>query len=268
MGAPLVPTPPRSWHTGWHAAAVGALHRFPSTGMIVSSMNVPGISTFNESPLHADLKQWYARDKDKLEVPVAGYVVDIVRDGTLIEIQTGHFGALRAKLRDLLPAHTVRLVYPIAQTKWIVKLPRNDNGSSERRRSPKRGTVYDLFDELVRLPDLLAQPNFAVEVLLIEEEEIRRHSSRRRWRRRGWTTVERRLLRVIARKPFDSPAMLVALLPPELPQRFTTADIAATTHQRRTTAQRMAYCLRELQLIRQVGKVGNAYLYERQPEIG
>jgi hypothetical protein len=231
-------------------------------------MNVPEINTFNESPLHADLKQWYAREKDELEVPIAGYIVDIVREDLLIEIQTGNFGALRTKLSNLLPSYAVRLVYPIAQAKWIVKLPRNGARNRERRKSPKHGTVYDLFGELVRLPDLLAQPNFSLEVLLIEEEEIRRHNPKRRWRRRGWTTVERRLLRVVARKPFDSPAMLATLLPNDLPRHFTTADIADATQQRRAMAQKMAYCLRQMELIRQVGKVGNAYLYERQSEIG
>jgi hypothetical protein len=231
-------------------------------------MNVAEINTFNESPLHADLKQWYARENDALEVPVAGYIVDIVRDDMLIEIQTGNFGALRTKLRNLLPSFAVRIVYPIAQTKWIVKLPRNGSSNGERRKSPKHGTIYDLFGELVRLPDLLAQPNFSLEVLLIEEEEIRRHNPKRRWRRRGWTTVERRLLRVVAGEPFESPAMLASLLPTKLPHQFTTADIAAATEQRRATAQKMAYCLRQLALIRQVGKVGNAYLYERQTESG
>ena len=45
------------------------------------------ISTFNEKPLHAALKAWYARAGDRLEVQVDGFIIDIVRDGLLIEIQ-------------------------------------------------------------------------------------------------------------------------------------------------------------------------------------
>lgn len=38
-----------------------------------------GIGTLNEKPLHAALKGWYARPGDRFEVPVDGYLVDIVR---------------------------------------------------------------------------------------------------------------------------------------------------------------------------------------------
>ena len=53
----------------------------------------------------------------------------------------------------------------------------------ERRRSPKRGTVEHLFEELVYLPDLLARRRFELEVLLTEEEEVRRQDgTARAWR--------------------------------------------------------------------------------------
>ena len=38
-----------------------------------------GIGLLNEKPLHASLKQWYARPGDRFEVPVDGFVIDIVR---------------------------------------------------------------------------------------------------------------------------------------------------------------------------------------------
>ena len=80
------------------------------------------IGTLNEKPLHASLKKWYAGRGDRFEVSVDGYVIDLVRDDLLIEIQTRNFGAIKRKLVDLTTRHKVRLVYPIAQQKWIVKL--------------------------------------------------------------------------------------------------------------------------------------------------
>ena len=38
-----------------------------------------GIGLLNEKPLHASLKQWYARPGDRFEVPVDGYVIDLSR---------------------------------------------------------------------------------------------------------------------------------------------------------------------------------------------
>ena len=78
------------------------------------------IGELRERSLHAGLKSWYALPRDRIEVPLEGYVIDLVRRGTLIEIQTRGFGKLKRKLTRLTSTHRVRLVFPIAQRKWIV----------------------------------------------------------------------------------------------------------------------------------------------------
>jgi hypothetical protein len=220
------------------------------------------IGTLNEKALHAALKEWYARPGDRLEASVDGYTVDILREGLLVEIQTGGFAAIKRKLVELVLHHPVRLVYPIAREKWIVKL----RGTvRSRRKSPKRGALEELFVELVSFPQLLTSPNFSLEVLFIQEEEVRRHDPTRAWRRRGWVTQERRLLQVVGQRLFRTPADLGALIPPTLPQPFTTLDLATAIARPRWLAQKMAYCLRETGVIEPAGKQGNAILYTRCP---
>ncbi len=219
------------------------------------------ISTLNEGPLHAALKNWYTRPGDRLEVSVEGFIIDIVRDGLLIEIQTGSLSSLKRKLPALADLQPIRLVVPIPQEKWIVRLA--DDGCSVlgRRRSPKRGAIEDIFGELVSFPRLLAHPNFSLEVLLTREEELRRYDLTRAWRRRGWVTLERRLLEVLDQQRFSTPGELAKRLPPCLEEPFSTADLAAAIARPRRLAQRMAYCLREMGEIEAVGKQGNAILY-------
>src|SRR5512136_1485512 len=113
-----------------------------------------GIGTLNEKSLHEALKRWCSRTGDKFEVPVEGFIVDIVRGDLLIEIQTGNFPSIRRKLEGLLTNHKVRLVYPIPQEKWIIKLSRDERTSLSRRKSPKKGVCEDVFDELVSFPPL------------------------------------------------------------------------------------------------------------------
>jgi len=227
------------------------------------------IGTLNESPLHAALKRWYARPDDRLEVSVDGFIVDIVRRHPLmarellVEIQTGSFSSVRRKLTALTASHPVRLVYPIAREKWLVKLSGEGGGRPRRRKSPRHGAFEHLFEELVSFPRLLSNTNFALEVLLIHEEEVRRYVGKRAWRRRGWVTEERRLLEVVERRLFETPADVGALLPSDLGEPFTTADLAAAIGERRRLAQKMAYCLREMGMIAPVGKQGNALLYTR-----
>ena len=221
------------------------------------------ISTLNEGPLHAALKKWYAQPGDRLEVPVEGFIIDIVRDGLLIEIQTSSVSSLKRKLTALADHHPIRLVDPIPQQKWIVRLADEGRSILGRRRSPKRGQIEDIVGELVSLPRLLAHPNFSLEVLLTHEEAMRRYDGSRGWRRKGWVIHERRLLDIIGQQRFFTPGEMAELLPPSLAEPFTTADLAAAIVRPRRLAQRMAYCLREMREIEAVGKQGNAILYAR-----
>jgi hypothetical protein len=214
-----------------------------------------GIGLLNEKPLHASLKRWYARPGDRLEVAVDGFVVDIVRDDLLIEIQTGHFASIKSKLARLTRSHPVRLIYPIALEKWIVRPAAEGRGGVIRRKSPRRGRLEDLFRVLVSIPQLLSDRNFSLEVLLIREEEVRRKG-----RRRGWVIEERRLLEVLDRRLFGESADWLGLLPEGL-EAFTTSDLAAGMGTGRGLAQKMAYCLRNGSVIELIGKRGRANLY-------
>jgi hypothetical protein len=147
------------------------------------------IGQLNEQPLHAALKAHYAQPPAQTEMLVDGYLVDVVRDGVLIEIQTGNFSAIKRKLGQLTKSHPVRLVYPIAVEKWILKQPKPGQAEAVRRKSPKRGRPVDLFAELVSFPQLALAPNFTLELALIQEEEVRRYTGEKRWRRNGWETV-------------------------------------------------------------------------------
>jgi hypothetical protein len=222
----------------------------------------PHVGTLGEKPLHAALKRWYAEEGDLVEEPVDGFVIDLVRSGLLIEIQTRSFSSMKRKLSNLLERHTVRLVHPIAAKKWIVKLDGQGEISS-RRRSPKKGTAVDLFAELVSFPELLSHANLTLEVLLIHEEEVRRFDADKAWRRKGWVVEERRLLEVIGRHLVDSPEALARFLPSELPHEFTTADLAGALRCPRRLAQQMSFCLRRVGAIDMVGKNGNNIVYSR-----
>lgn len=221
-----------------------------------------GIGQLNEKALHAALKEWYARPGDRFEVPLDGYVIDIVRDDLLLEIQTGNFTAIRRKLKKLLDHHPLRLIYPIAREKWIIKLEEDGQAQISRRKSPKRGRVEDLFYQMVSFPRLLDHPNFSLEVLLIREEELRRksHNGHRNWRRKGWGIIERRLLEVVECRLFTSPADWRTLLPANLSE-FTSKDLAEAGGLSRPLAQKICYCLRKAEIITSAGKQGRAILY-------
>ncbi len=221
----------------------------------------PHVGTLREAPLHASLKQWCAQPGDRFEVPVGGFVIDVVRGDLLIEVQTSGFSSMKRKLATLLAlGHRVRIVHPIPAVKWIVRVDA-EGEETGRRRSPKHGDVVDVFGELVSFPTLLADAGLEIDVLLTHEEERRRHNPTKAWRRGGWVVEERRLVEVVEAVEIRSVGDVAALLPRRLPDPFTTADLAEALVRPRRVAQQMAYCLRLVGVIDETGKDGNAVLY-------
>ena len=220
----------------------------------------PRIGSINEGHLHAALKRRYQQTGDRAEVPLGGFVIDVVQGDRLIEIQTRGFSQMRRKFDHLLDDHTIVLVHPIPATKWIVKLD-GDGREQTRRRSPKRGIAADVCAELVSFPSLLSHPNFTVHVVLTEEEEIRRPDKKGGWRRGGYAIAERRLVDVIETIALSSPADLLALLPGGLPDPFTSADLATGLGRTRHLAQEVAYCLRVSDAVDTVGRNRHGYLH-------
>lgn len=222
------------------------------------------IGSLNEKPLHASLKEWYRRPGDRVEEPLDGFVIDLWREGTLIEIQTRSFSSMRRKLDSLVDNYPLRLVHPVPATKWIVKLDERGEMVS-RRRSPKRGIPADVCAELVSFPSLLSHPNFTLEVAMVESEEIRRPDAKRGWRRGGYAVVEQRLVDVVTTTLLALPGDLLGLIPDHLPEPFTTADLAAAMGRSRHQAQEVAYCLRVSGAVDVVGRDRRGILYRPSP---
>lgn len=229
----------------------------------MTSETIYGIGSHRETSLHMALKALYARPGDPVEAAVDGYIIDVVRDDLLVEIQTRGFAALTAKLAALLEHHRVLVVHPIARERWIVRLDADGETVLGRRRSPKRGRVEQIFAELIRFPALIHHPRFSLEVVLTREEEFRRDDGKGSWRRKGQSIADRRLLAVDERVSLESADDLRALLPEGLVHPFTTQDLAETLGIPRRLAQQMAYCLRVADIIAVSGKRGRAQLYAR-----
>ncbi|MGC9366284.1 MAG: hypothetical protein ACP5FK_04500 [bacterium] len=229
----------------------------------------PKIGLLNEKSLHAELKNWIAEQDDLQEVKIDGYVVDLVRDQKMIEIQTSNFSSFKKKIKKLAEKYEIEIVYPIPKIKWIVKLSSDLTTKINRRKSPKRGDIYNLFDVLVNFPRMLNKENVKLRVLLVREEELRCYDPQKAWRKRHWVTVERKLLQVDEQYFFNKPEELYRLIPDNLPGNFTTTDLSSCLNRSMRLSQKIAYCFKKMDLIQVVGKQGNSLVYCRsQPTPG
>lgn len=85
---------------------------------------IGGIGTLGEKALHAIVKHYLETDPANHERKLGSFVVDILADGHIYEIQTRQFNKLNAKLAAFLPDYPVTIVYPIPARKWLLWIDR------------------------------------------------------------------------------------------------------------------------------------------------
>ena len=217
-----------------------------------------------ETSLHRTLKERYAAGgSGHPEVVVERFRVDAVDEsGRLVEVQSGALGPLRDKLRRLLPQHRIRIVKPVVLKRRVVRKARRDGPVLSARFSPKRGSLLDVFEDLIGMVRVFPHFNLEIEVLGVAIEEIR--VPRRRWP--GYRVADRCLGEIHETTSLVHARDLWALLPTIYDRRepFTSHDLAVNLDRPLSFAQRIAYCLRLTGAASVVGKAGNRLIYLRE----
>ena len=218
-----------------------------------------------ETSLHQRMKRMYADDESQVEQKVGRYIIDVIRGDELIEIQFSSLSSINRKIQSLVKNHKVRVVKPLVLQKQLIRCAGKGERVLSRRRSPKRGELLDIFDELIYFTRVFPHRNLILEVPLIHIEEWSYPTppSKKRRRRppKKFTVEDQRLVDVIETHEFRTARDLTKLLPKSLPQPFDTAQLAEAMETKRWIAQKVAYCLRHMKAIKDVGKKGNAILY-------
>jgi hypothetical protein len=214
-----------------------------------------------ERSLHRQLKEHYrSAVGGRTEVVLGEFRVDAqAPDGRLIEIQSSPLGLLKHKLARLLPSWEIHVVKPVVVSRRLIRRERADGMDLSARRSPRRGEMLDVFDELVGLVHLFPHANLRIDIVAVEVDEIRVA----RGRRPGYLVADRILRQVVETIQLGVAEDLWSLLPTDLASRFTTQDLAARIGRGVDFARRVAYCLRQSGAAEPVGKIGNRRVYQR-----
>ncbi|MDR0314180.1 MAG: hypothetical protein LBI14_11365 [Treponema sp.] len=226
------------------------------------------IGVLKESSLHKYLKFQYSGADGKTEIPVGDYVCDgQTVDGELIEIQTGSFGPLKEKIKNLSQKNKVRIIYPIIKCKYI-EVYDADGKYLRKRKSRLKGSSWDLFNALLYAPELAQTPGVIIELAFIDIVEKRKEDGNGPWRRKFISIGDK-----IPYAPINSSAGYESIVLSELndyyrflpftpKQDFTVSDLAKTAGISVTLARKCLYVLNKLGLIERIGKKGNSYVYK------
>ena len=220
------------------------------------------IGTLGEKTLHSVLKYYLEPCDDFHEVAVGRYVADIMRDGCITEIQTRGFNLLRGKLRAFLCEHPVTVVHPIAATREYYIIDSESGEISQKKKSPKKGNVYDAFPELYKIKMLLDSDNLYFHFILLDVIEYRCTAAKSRRNRKGIARVDRIPVSVAEEVFIDGKADFKKLIPAGLPSPFTSKDFAKAIKRTRAHAQTALNVLSAVGAVERIGKDKNAYLYK------
>lgn len=220
-----------------------------------------------ETSLHRQLKLHYAGSLADTEVSVGCFRVDAVRDDELIEIQCASLSAIRSKAERLLQRHRLRIVKPVIVRRRITRLAAPGGEQLSRRLSPKRGSIVDLFDELIYFTRVFPHPNLIIEALLIDVEQIRVPRRRRRRRRQPDYLVHDVTLESIqcSHQFRTSGDLLDAIGWRPDASAFNTAQLATVIDRPRWFAQKVAYVLRHAGAIEARDRNRDGVIYGAAP---
>lgn len=216
-----------------------------------------------ETTLHRQLKEQFREPGSHIEFKLGSYRIDVVNGNRLMEIQRSGLSSIRDKINKLLrDGYIVDVVKPLVTRKRLIKLSHQAGEEVDRRWSPLRGTILNLFDELVYFTRVFPHPNLTLIIPLIQIEEVRYpgHGKRRRKRNGDFIVKDRMILEMGESFRFQTVHDLHTLLPKKLPRIFDTKQLAEGLDIPRDQAQRIAYVMRKTGAAIETGKRGNAIL--------
>ena len=222
-----------------------------------------GIGTLSEKTVHAVLKKYLVPNEKCHEIKCGRYVADILIDGEIMEIQTANFNRLRDKLKEFLKDKEVTIVYPIPHIKWLIWIDEKTGELSDRRRSPKKGSYYEVFHELYKIKMFLKANNLHFRLILMDVEEYRLLNGYSLDKKRGSQRYDRIPVELVEDKLLNTKEDFKELVPEELQEPFTVKMFQKATKLSLKKAGTAVHVLAYLGVIKQVGKEKNAYLYER-----
>jgi len=224
----------------------------------------PSIGTRKESSLHRALKFRYSGIEGATETLEGGYVCDgRTEDGELVEVQTGSFGPLKEKVKKLCGQNKLRISHPIVALKYL-ELYDDSGRLVSRRKSPKKGNIWNVFDALVYAPLLPLEKNLSIELAVVEVIEKRVDDGKGSWRRKGVSIADRHLGAwresfVLSRlKDYNQ------FVPFKKNEKFTVRDLAKKAGIDVSLARKTLYVLRKMNAVKEAGKLVNALVYTKK----
>ena len=218
------------------------------------------IGTKKERTLHQYLKYYFCNESIYHEQKLKGYIVDILKDNQIIEIQTSAFNAMRKKLETLLNDYPINIVYPIIVERTLYNFD-EEGVLLNIRKSPKKEHPLKIGKELYKINNLLNHPNltFTLVLLKVYEERIPYINRYKQKRTTRINQIPYELIEVIN---LNTNSDFINLIP--FDTEFTSNDFKKKVKLSPRDTSSSLLALRTLNVVEIVRKDGKKYIYKKK----
>jgi len=217
----------------------------------VSSVTREGehnIGGLGEGTLHLVLKNYISANRENQEIKYKGKYIDVLLDGKAYEVQTRSFGSLKSKLKTFLPELPVTIVFPAIMEKRIAWTDPETGELTPCRKSPKKESVYSIFNELIYIKDFLSNQNLSFCVFLLGADETKLLCGYSADKKKGSVRLNRVPTDLFSVEYFETSKDFIKLLPDT--EEFTVKSLASHAKITPDLARKMIYCLCHADIIK------------------
>jgi len=208
------------------------------------------------------MKNFFEPDKSKQEIRYKGFIADIINDDGIFEVQTRAFNAMRKKLDCFLTDTQVTIIYPAVRNKWLIWIDVNNGEITKKRKSPKVGTPYAVFEELYRIKWMLTNPLLRFRIVMVDVEEYRKLDGWSDNKKKGSTRAERIPVDIGEIIEINDVSDYKKLIPDGLPDEFVSSDFQKASGLSNKNALTALNVLNAVGAIERIGKRSRAFLYK------
>lgn len=229
-----------------------------------------GIGLLGEKWQHQIIKRYLSEDPADHEVRFADtrFVSDVRVGDRIFEVQTGSFAPMKRKLERYFadPAVHITVVHPFPAVRYLSWINAKTGEIAPRRRVAGKRAPIRLLPELYPLIPLLSyftQGRLSFRLLLLEVQDFKLLDGRTESRKVGASRIERIPTGLLQELELCTPADLAALLPDDLPEPATVAELSRATGLRGLDAYSAVRVLLAVGVLADAGKKGRGMAVRR-----
>ena len=220
------------------------------------------IGTSNESTLHKALKFRYQGQSGSTEALVGSFVCDArTESGELIEVQLSNFGGhFKKKITALAASNKIRIIHPIILTRYIETWD-GKGKFLRKRKSTKKGSAWDIFENLIHAYDLPKLKNVSIELVFLDIMEKRIADGTGSWWRKGIRIADKYINTWHHVMVLSKLKDYYRFIPFKVNESFTVRKLAEKAGINVDLSRKCLYVMEKLGLVVRTGRQSNAFTY-------